>query len=104
MTIALVILLLTGVFRLFYMIYEYRKDPRARPAGWIRALIKPIYRTLEFFYKTTMYPLIFFSMVTLFNWNAYRISEGTLFHDISRGFAVGFICIYTLITIFSVFF
>jgi hypothetical protein len=56
--------------------YEYKKSNWRKPAAVIKVTKKPIYRAIEFFYKLTMYPIIFFSIVNLHNWNAYTIIPG----------------------------
>lgn len=50
-----------------------------------------------------MYPLIYFSIVNIDNWNAYLVVSGLdYFHDISRGVCIGFLVLFAGITIFSV--
>jgi hypothetical protein len=60
------------------------------------------YRFLEFLYKTCMYPLLFFSFVTFWNWNAMVLTSHTHFHNISRGLAVTLFLTYLLVTFYQV--
>ena len=60
------------------------------------------YRFLEFLYKTCMYPLLFFSFVTFWNWNAMVLTSHAHFHNISRGLAVTLFLTYLLVTFYQV--
>lgn len=43
-----------------------------------KRMFKYTYRFLEFFYKLLMYPMIFFSLQTFFNWNLYVLTNNKL--------------------------
>jgi hypothetical protein len=64
------------------------------------------YRALEFFYKTCMYPLMFFSVVAVRNWDGGILAsqQYLVFLNLSRGLAATFIGVYTLVTLWSVMF
>jgi len=67
------------------------------------AVKKPVYRTMEFVYKTCMYPLVFFSLITLSQWG------GVSFVDPQLKQTCNIICAvlvggYTLVTVWQVFF
>lgn len=65
--LALTVGVLAVIFRVFHEFTQNK--PLLKPAGLAVFWKKIIYRTIEFFYKTLMYPLIFFSIQNLFNWN-----------------------------------
>lgn len=104
MTIAFLTCMLSVTCRIIFQILKVTGDSPFK--AWVRRHRKKIYRCLEFFYKTCMYPLLFFSFATLKNWDARVLVDPltTSFLNISQGFAIMFICLYTLVTIYTVFF
>lgn len=75
--------------------------------GWVRRMVqtkkKTVYRVLEFFYKTCMYPLIFFSIVTLSNWNATVFIPNNGYYIFCRALSILLLLLYTLTTTLSYF-
>lgn len=65
--LALLVAILSLIFRTVHELTKMK--PIIQPAGLSIFWKKKIYRMIEFFYKTLMYPLIFFSIQNLINWN-----------------------------------
>lgn len=92
------------IFRVFYFLYQNTKLSRNEQLSLIvRSNKKPVYRLLEFFYKTTMYPLIFFSFVTFHNWSALILVNKHGFHHFSHILALGLFISYLVVTLFQIF-
>lgn len=84
--------------RVVYFVYlNSSLRSKAGLSDMIRRNKKPIYRILEFFYKTTMYPLLFFSLVTYHNWLA-RILVSHGFHHFTHILAIAVFVIYFTVT------
>jgi hypothetical protein len=64
---------------------------------------KPVYRTMEFIYKTCMYPLLFFSVVTLQQWGSV-VFVGPQFKQLCNIIAAVLIGGYLIVTIWQTFF
>jgi hypothetical protein len=63
---------------------------------------KIIYRILEFFYKTCMMPLLFFSFATFRNHRDMKMLSGeSTFSTVSLYTAIGFVSVYTAVTIWQ---
>jgi hypothetical protein len=68
----------------------------------VRSHKKHVYRCLEFFHKTCMYPLIFFSFVTIKNWHARILVDNKKFLHVSHGLAIGICVAYLFYTIYQI--
>lgn len=105
--IALIVLLLSMLLRVFYEMYVLSLCLPKRKRKFVRSIKKakkPVYRTLEFFYKTCMFPILFLSLIAFRNWNSVVIVGDQYFRTICQGLAIFSVCIYTTVTIFQVFY
>ena len=99
----LIISILTGCLSAALRILSARRPECLRER--IRIYKKTGYRSVEFFYKTCMYPLVFFAMVTISNWTAQMMSGSNSNASLgSRLIAVLVLCAYTATTIYSLWF
>jgi hypothetical protein len=103
--VAFIFCILSIVLRIGHKIGRFfmKKNSRCR-FGWLMKHRKFIYRTIEFIYKTCMYPLMFFALTTIKNWSGGIIASQNFltFLNFSRGLAIFILCAYTLVTIWSV--
>ena len=86
------------VLRIIY--YTTRNHPLIKHPGLAVLCKKTIYRALEFFYKTLMYPLMFFSIQTLLNWDR-KIYTGGEFRNKCNILSILIITSYSAVTLFQ---
>lgn len=104
-TIAFAVAVLSFCFRLLvwgYICLKNRKRSKAREV--IRSLKKDVYRVLEFFYKSCMYPVLYFSFVFLHEWKSRILSDHPSFMSFCFGVAVTACVAYTLVTVYQIWF
>lgn len=102
--IAIITTALIGVCR---VVYCFRNTSRLT-VSCIKKLTertkKTVYRLLEFFYKTCMYPLLFFSVINLRNWNAQSMMELETFKRATLGLSIFLISVYSIVPFWQWFF
>jgi hypothetical protein len=103
LVIAAITAIVIAIYRVCYYVYTSTGLKHNKLAFEIvRSNKKTIYRSLEFLYKTCMYPLIFFSFMTIHNWHARILTDHTKFLHFSQGLAIAICVSYLLVTIYQV--
>lgn len=98
--IAAIVAVLSGTMRLVNLLIpasstRYLKKKKLR---------KPAYRALEFFYKCCMYPLLFFSLVTLRDWRPQMLVPHERYLALCHGLAIVLPAAYLAVTIMQLWF
>lgn len=62
---------------------------------------KIIYRLLEYFYKICMFPLLFFSFVTFFNWSPLVLTPSPSFQLINQVLCMVLLIVYVGVTLYQ---
>lgn len=70
----------------------------------VKSTKKGLYRLVEFFYKTCMYPALYFSFVTLHNWKPRILIDQPRFGAVCLGIAIAICVAYSLVTLFQIWF
>jgi len=87
------------------IIYYLKENSRLQSISCIHNLSKftkkSIYRLLEFFYKTCMYPLLFCALINISNWNARIMVNEYTFRYASLGVSIAIIVAYIIVTIWQ---
>lgn len=96
-----VMILIVLVRSFYYCIHIGDLQYQYQPRQLIKANKKTVYRILEFFYKTLMYPMLFFSMLTFSNWNARTIHYNPLYSFINHFVSIFAIIFYLVVTLWQ---